>query len=502
MTIFQFLHGLATKLNNPLHNLKTRLGLAIEGKKQVKIPQLQAQDEIANFSKYNFAEVRSVIVRNCALALKRNYKPLLRYEFMKCSTKSVDLLISSLTQDLKASHAQLQLEITSKLMAQEMLRQSEEKFRLLAQNIQEVFWLQDFKSSEIIYISPVYEQIWQRSCESLYSNPNSWLEAVHPEDRKRVVTNIQQNIYSSYHHEYRIKQPGGSVRWIWDSSFPVYNNCGEIYRRVRITQDITERKQAEETRLALEKEREINQLKSEFIIIASHEFRTPLTTILLSCDFLKNSSEQLSYEKKERYLNKIKSNVKYLNEILEDVLIVSTSEAGKLKFEPTPIDLSSFCLDLIEQLQMSAGEKYHLNFVEQCDYSSQRKEFLWLDEKLLRHILTNLLSNAIKYSPQGGTIQFQLICDQKSVIFRIQDEGIGIPEKDLPKLFTSFFRSCNTGNIPGTGLGLTIVKNAVELHGGQITVESQLDVGTIFTVILPLNNKFAVEKTIINMKTN
>ncbi|MGH8001778.1 MAG: PAS domain-containing sensor histidine kinase [Brasilonema sp.] len=463
--ILQFLHGLAAKFN-PLHNLKTRLGLAIEGNKQAKIPRLLAQDEIANLS------------------------------------KSVDQLVSSLTQDLKASNAQLQLELSSKLMAQEMLRQSEEKFRQLAENIQEVFWLQDFKSHRILYVSPVYEQIWQRSCESLYGNPNSWLEAVHPEDRKRVVTNIQQNICSSYHNEYRIKQPDGSVRWIWDRSFPVYNHFGDVDRRVRIAQDITERKQVEETRLALEKEREINQLKSDFITIASHEFRTPLTAILLSCDFLKNYSEQLPYEKKERYLNKIKSSVKYLNQILEDVLIISTSEAGKLKFEPTPIDLISFCLDLIEQLQMSAGEKYYLDFVEQCDYGCQREDFLFLDEKLLRHILTNLLSNAIKYSPQGGTIQFQLICDQKSVIFRIQDEGIGIPKKDLPKLFTSFFRSSNTGNIPGTGLGLTIVKNAVELHGGQITVESQLDVGTTFTVILPLSNKFAVEKTIRKMKNN
>ncbi|BAY47480.1 multi-sensor signal transduction histidine kinase [Scytonema sp. HK-05] len=460
--LFAVLGWLVTAaITNPMLAIAKAANYIRQGHKQVKIPVLQGQDEIANLS------------------------------------RNISQLVFTLTQqekDLKASNTQLQVELTSKLLAQEMLRQSEEKFRQLAENIQEVFWLQDFKTSKIIYISPAYEQMWQRSCESLYANPNSWLEPVHPEDKERVIINIQNNAYSTYHNEYRIVLPDGSLRWIWDSSFPVYNHLGEVYRRVGIAQDITERKLAEKTRLALEKEREISKLKSDFIAIASHEFRTPLTTILLSCDFLQNCGDKLSYEKKERHYNRIKSSVKHLTQILEDVLIIGKTEAGKLKFEPTPIDLISLCLDLVEQLQLSAGEKYHLNFVEQCVYGCKREDLPVMDEKLLRHILTNLLSNAIKYSPQGGTILFELICNHKSVIFRIQDEGIGIPEEDQSKLFTSFFRSSNTGNLPGTGLGLTIVKNAVELHGGQITLESQVGVGTTFTVILPLNKTVAVEK--------
>jgi PAS domain S-box-containing protein len=463
--LFAVLGWLVTAaITNPMLAIAKAANYIRQGRKQVKIPVLQGQDEIANLS------------------------------------RNISQLVSTLTEqekDLKASNAQLQLELTSKLIAQEMLRQSEEKFRQLAENIQEVFWLQDLKICKIIYISPAYEQVWQRSRESLYANPNSWLEAIHPEDKERVVTNIHQNTYSAYQNEYRIVQPDGSLRWILDSSFPVYNHLGEVYRRVGIAQDITERKLAEQTRLALEKEREISKIKSDFITIASHEFRTPLTTILLSCDFLQNCGEQLSYEKKERHYNRIKSSVKHLTQILEDVLIIGKTEAGKLEFEPSPIDLISLCLDLVEQLQLSAGEKYHLNFVEQCVYGCKREDLPVMDEKLLRHILTNLLSNAIKYSPQGGTILFELICDNKSVIFRIQDEGIGIPQEDQPKLFTSFFRSSNTANLPGTGLGLTIVKNAVELHGGQITLESQVGVGTTFTVILPINNTVAAEKTLM-----
>jgi PAS domain S-box-containing protein len=463
--LFAVLGWLVTEaITNPILAIAKAATAIRQGNKQIKIPVLQGQDEIAHLS------------------------------------KSLSQLVSNLTQqekDLKTSNDQLQQELNSKLIAQEMLRQSEEKFRQLAENIQEVFWLQDFKSCEIIYVSPAYEQVWQRSCQSLYDNSKSWFEAIHPEDREQVINNIEQNIDSAYHNEYRIVQPDGSIRWIWDRSFPVYNHLGEVYRRVGIAQDITERQHAEETRLALEQEREISHLKSQFIAIASHEFRTPLTTILLSCDFIQNYGDQLSFEKKERHFNKIKSSVKHLTQVLEDVLTIGKTEAGKLKFEPVPLDLISFCIDLVEQLQLSAGAKYHINFVEQCLYNCTREELPLMDEKLLRHILTNLLSNAIKYSPQGGTIHFNLICNDKIVIFRIQDEGIGIPKEDQAKLFTSFFRSSNTGNLPGTGLGLTIVKNAVELHGGQITLESQVGVGTTFTVILPLNETVAEENILM-----
>ncbi|MEC4885788.1 MAG: PAS domain-containing sensor histidine kinase [Scytonema sp. PMC 1070.18] len=387
---------------------------------------------------------------------------------------------------MKNTQTQLHIKFTSQVVAQDILHHSEAQFRQLAENIPEVFWIQDFQTCEIIYISPAYEQVWQRSCDSLYTNPTSWLDAVYPEDKNRVVFTLENNEYSAYQNEYRIVQPDGSVRWIWETSFPIYDCWGEVHRRVRIARDLTECKQAAETRMALEKEKELNKLKSQFITIASHEFRTPLTTILLSCEFLENYGDQLSREKKQRHFDKIKSSVKYLNQVLEDVLIIGKAESGKLKFEPAPLDLIGLCLDLVEQLQHSAGEKYQLKFAEKCVYGCKRDELPVMDEKLLRHIFTNLLSNAIKYSPQGGQIQFELTCDRERAIFQIRDEGIGIPQEDIDKIFTPFFRCSNTHNLPGTGLGLTIVKNAVELHKGEITLESQVDIGTTFTVILPL----------------
>jgi signal transduction histidine kinase len=178
-----------------------------------------------------------------------------------------------------------------------------------------------------------------------------------------------------------------------------------------------------------------------------------------------------------------------MTQLLEDVLTIGKAEAGKLQFEPSLMDVVAFCHDLVESLQISARPKHTLNFVTQGDCLNAQ-----IDEKLLGHIITNLLSNAIKYSPQGGTVQFELICNSESAIFRIQDSGIGIPKEDQEKLFDSFRRANNVGTIPGTGLGLAIVKKCVDLHGGQIVVESELGIGTEFTITLPLNGNIESEE--------
>jgi signal transduction histidine kinase len=157
------------------------------------------------------------------------------------------------------------------------------------------------------------------------------------------------------------------------------------------------------------------------------------------------------------------------------------AEAGKLRFEPAPIDLVAFCYDIVESMQLSAAPQHTLTFVTAGDCTTAH-----MDEKLLGHIVTNLLSNAIKYSPDGGNIGFDLVCNQDLAVLCIRDSGIGIPPQDLDGLFESFGRASNVGTIQGTGLGLAIVKNCVDLHGGQIAVDSVLGEGTTFTVTLPL----------------
>lgn len=244
-----------------------------------------------------------------------------------------------------------------------------------------------------------------------------------------------------------------------------------------------------EIRDALTKEKELGELKSRFVAMTSHEFRTPLTIILSSAELLERYSLTWSEEKKLNHLQRIQTTVKHMTGLLNDVLLLGKAEAGKLECNPAPLDVVQFCCDLIEESQITT-ESHTINFVSQtnCIHVNQDNcNKAYLDDKLLRHILSNLLSNAIKYSPQGGSVDFELIWQQGEVIFRIQDQGIGIPVADQAQLFNSFHRASNVGTLSGTGLGLAIVKRSVDLHGGKIAVNSEVGVGTTFTVSLPLH---------------
>ncbi len=168
-----------------------------------------------------------------------------------------------------------------------------------------------------------------------------------------------------------------------------------------------------------------------------------------------------------------------MNDLLDDVLLVGKPESGAIILSSTHLALNKFCQELTEEMRMSAGSNHIINFVSQGDDSR-----IYLDRKLLHHILSNLLSNAIKYSPQGGEVNFNLTCETHQAMFKIKDCGIGIPSKDIEQLFSSFHRGSNVKSIPGTGLRLSIVKQYVDLHGGTITVNSVVG-GTTFIVVLP-----------------
>jgi signal transduction histidine kinase len=189
----------------------------------------------------------------------------------------------------------------------------------------------------------------------------------------------------------------------------------------------------------------------------------------------------LSKEKKLTHFQLIRSAIKDMAHLLDEVILIGQAESGKLQCQPTPLNLELFCRQLVEELQLAIGEKrLTLAFAS----LGQLRNSLW-DESLLRHILGNLLVNAIKYSPDGGTVKFELIGQEQDIIFRIQDGGIGIPPEDQERLFQPFTRASNVGAIPGTGLGLAIVRRCVEAHRGQIAVTSEVGVGTTFTVTLP-----------------
>ncbi|MUG99893.1 hypothetical protein F7734_49525 [Scytonema sp. UIC 10036] len=232
---------------------------------------------------------------------------------------------------------------------------------------------------------------------------------------------------------------------------------------------------------ALEKEKELNELKSRFITTTSHEFRTPLTKILGMTEILEHYSHKWSEDKKRVYFFGIKNNIKYLTQMLDEILLLDLAEAEALELNPSFIDIGEICQDLVKELQTVKGNQHKLKFSNQ----SIRLQGL-LDEKLLRQVLKNLLLNAIKYSSPGSIVNLKLIGHQQEAVFQIEDQGMGILPEDIEFIFEPFHRGKNVENIPGTGLGLTIVKKILCLFGGNSTVKSEVGVGTTFTVSIPL----------------
>ena len=302
-----------------------------------------------------------------------------------------------------------------------------------------------------------------------------------------------------------------------DSASPMFQETKTVTGVVLVLWDLRERRQVEllakeavasqkavaETQQLLAAERELNELKSRLIATISHEYRTPLAIIKSSADILQRYSDRFSQQKKDSHLNRIKSSVDRMTQLLNDVLTFTKAEAGALPCHPQPLDVVKFCRELIEDQKIIAEENYTLNFTY-LNSPENRSEgatstatshsplstplITNLDEQLLRQILTNLLTNAIKYSPYGGTISLLVFCENNQIVFQVQDRGMGIPKADQQRLFTPFFRASNTGITPGTGMGLSIAKKSVELHGGRITFTSEVGVGTTFTVKLPFVN--------------
>jgi len=237
----------------------------------------------------------------------------------------------------------------------------------------------------------------------------------------------------------------------------------------------------EKIRANLEKERALNNLKLRFVRTISHEYRTPLTVISLASDLLEKQKNRLSEAQRIKCWQRIHSAIQHMFNLVEDVLLLDSVETGEMELNQEQIDLVSFCKELVEDFQLLATRNQTIEF----NYSGINVE-VYADLKLLQQIISNLLSNALKYSPEQSKIIFQLTFTETGVTFCIQDEGIGIPVEDIPRLFEPFHRADNVGNAPGTGLGLAIVKKSVELQQGEISVESQLGIGSTFTAKLPL----------------
>ena len=246
--------------------------------------------------------------------------------------------------------------------------------------------------------------------------------------------------------------------------------------------DISHRKQAEaELHRTVAREKELSQLKSSFVSMVSHEFRTPLGIIQSSAELLRDFYQRMPDSEREDQLESIIRNTRRMSGMMEEVLVLSRLDAGKLEFCPAPLDLRSFCRRVVDEALSATNRRCPIEL--SLDLALQKTE---ADERLLGHIFANLLSNAVKYSEPGATVCFLVERGQREIVFTIRDQGIGIPEPDLQRLFEAFHRGSNVGTRPGTGLGMLVVKRCAELHEGRVSVHSHPGEGTTVTVRLPL----------------
>ncbi len=261
---------------------------------------------------------------------------------------------------------------------------------------------------------------------------------------------------------------------------PIRGASGQIESVVCSLRDITSRKRLElELREALQKERDLSDLKSRFIARASHEFRTPLAVIHTSSDLLKSYGERMTPQQREEKLDRLQTEVQRITLMLDDLLTISKGEEVK-EFNPVSTDLQDLARTTVQEISEGIGTTHKFSFNAQGE-----KGDVLIDQKLFRQIVTNLLTNAVKYSPEGSTIRVNVTRKPSETVLEVADEGIGIPEEDQNQLFEAFHRARNVEHIAGTGLGLAIVKQAVDLHNGAVSVASEMGKGTRFTVNLP-----------------
>jgi len=380
-------------------------------------------------------------------------------------------------------------DISERKKTEQALKESEEKFRTLISNINgAVYRCGVFDPWEIIYFSGTIYEITGYSPEEFITNKIIYGELIHPDDREKVAIDVEYAIqnHKEYELEYRIKNKNGNWHWIFERGKAVYNQQGKALYLDGVNLDITEKKQAE---LQLQKfANELKQMnvdKDRFLTILAHDLKSPFNSLLGFSDLLLENLHKYDIDKIEKQLKIISQTTHKTYNLLEDLLLWSKSQAGKLIIEPQIIVFNEICTEIINNLKHQADAKeISINCFE------PEKAVLTADLNMFKTILRNLISNAIKFTNKNGQINIYIEKNHKNVTITVSDNGIGIEKDNLPKLwdFTQPISTIGTADEKGTGFGLLLCKEFVEKHSGTIWVESELGKGSDFKFTMPLCN--------------
>lgn len=372
------------------------------------------------------------------------------------------------------------IDISDLKEAESEIRDRERTFRQLAENIEEVFWVMDVVTTQIVYVSPAYEKIWGRPVEELYADGAAFLNGIHPDDRPRVTAALPEMGSGDWEIEYRVVRPTGEFSWVRANAFPVQDDGGKVYRIVGIAKDISPERSTQRTLMAARDTAEAaNAAKSGFLSRMSHELRTPLNAILGYSQILLMDSWE---RETEEALEDIEKAGRHLLELINEVLDISRIEAGQLRLSLEPVDVKAVLHEVsayVKPLATRAAITLRLA-------DSECEAHVLADNQRLKQVLLNLLTNAVKYNAPNGQIEVNCFREAEMVRIEVTDTGRGLSIEDQAKLFQPFERlGLTDAQVEGTGLGLSLSKNLVEVMGGTIGVRSELGKGSSFWVEFP-----------------
>jgi PAS domain S-box-containing protein len=369
---------------------------------------------------------------------------------------------------------------SSLIKIQADLHESEERFRQMAENINDVFWIFSLADREMLYVSPAYDTLWRAPRADLATMPEAWLESIHAEDRDRVEAHFNLLFENQqYDQEYRIVLPQGDSRWVRDRAFPVKNEEDTVYRIARITSDISASKRAEKLL------QDADTQKNEFLATLAHELRGPLGPIRNAVEMIQKTSP-IENDENGYARNVISRQVDHMERLVDDLLDIARISQGKIALRLEPVDLNALIRAAVETSLPYITNREHGFDVRYSD----RPIYITGDVVRLAQAVSNLLNNAAKYTPRGGNISLSLIphADRRVEII-VEDNGIGIPKDRLHTIFHLFAQGDAAPDLAqdGLGIGLSLVKQLAELHGGNVSVESAgRGMGSRFILMLPI----------------